>query len=156
MPALQLHRAAAAEERRPHAVRARAVEEHRQPELCSDPLAEQPRGLERLLHPTGTERHERDDVRRADPRVDAVVRPQVDELGGARNAEQERLDELCLVGDERVDGAVVVGVGVDVEQARLPGERLADGRDDRAVAPLGDVRHGFEQSHGSTLRSRGR
>ena len=43
---------------------------------------------------------------------------QVDPLAGARDRHQQRIDELVLLSDDRKDGAVVVDVGVDVEQLR--------------------------------------
>ena len=78
--ALQLGRAAAAEEGRPQRRPRRAVEEHRQAELVADTPPERDGDLDRELHLTGSQRHDRDDVGRTDPRVDAVVRPQVDQL----------------------------------------------------------------------------
>ena len=50
-----------------------------------------------------------------------------------------------VLADERVDGAVVVGIGVDVEKPRTPAERIPDRRDDVRVASLGDVRNGLER-----------
>ena len=70
---------------------------------------------------------------------------QVDPLAGCCDPLEQRLDELRVPGDERVHGAVVIGVGVDVEQTCPPSERRADGFHDLGVASLRDVRDGFER-----------
>ena len=72
--ALQLLGPAAPEERRPAALADLAVEEHRQPELRREPLPDQPRDPRGAPHVLGTQRHDRDDVRGADPRMRALVR----------------------------------------------------------------------------------
>ena len=71
------------------------------------------------------DRHERHDVGGADSRVRAFVPPQVDPVARAGDPGEERLDELGLVADEREDRAVVVGVGVDVEELGVLAERVA-------------------------------
>ena len=144
---LQLHRAAAPEERRPAVGREVAVEEDRQRELRSHPsrqLESRSPGARRVRLANGDDRN---DVGGADAGVRALVPAQVDPLAGAGNARQERGDELLLIADERVDRAVVILVRVDVEQARVRRERLADRFDGRAVAPLGEVRDGLERQH---------
>ena len=71
----------------------------------------------------------------------------------ARGAGDERVDEGVVVADEREDGAVVVRIGVDVEETRAccanasPIE-ATHGR----VAPLGDVRHRLEHDPYPTSR----
>ena len=48
--------------------------------------------------------------------------------------------------EEREDGTMVVGIGVDVEQSRV--ERAPDRLDDQPVPPLRDVRNSEEgQGH---------
>ncbi len=58
----------------------------------------------------------------------------------------------AVVGHEREDRAVVIGVGVDVEHAGARGERLSDRGDHGGVAALRHVRHRLEHRHGPTLR----
>ena len=77
----------------------------------------------------------------------AGVVAEVDPLTSAVDPREQRGDELVLAPDEGVDRAVVVGVRMDVEQACVPGERSADRVDRRAVASLGEVRHGLQRQH---------
>ena len=93
----------------------------------------------------------RDDVGGADPRVRPSVLAQVDPLAGDVDPGDERLDELVPVADEGEHRAVVVGVGVDVEQAGVRPERLADRVDRRPLAALGEVRHRLERQHAPML-----
>ena len=82
-----------------------------------------------------------------DPRMRALVPAQVDPLARARHSGDERLDELRLAAGEREDGAVVIGVGVDVEQPGAGRQRPAERVDRPAVAPLGEVRNRLERKH---------
>ena len=67
----------------------------------------------------------------------------------------ERAVQLARLAREREDGAVVVGVGVDVEHARAAArERGADGLEDGVVAALGDVGDGQQQRLSPPRRSR--
>ena len=100
------------------------------------------------------ERHERDDVRRADPRMRALVPAQVDPLArAARSRRAAPRRARSSVADEREDRAVVVRVGVHVEQPRARRRaRRASASIVAAVAALGEVRHGLErQRHVRTL-----
>ena len=74
----------------------------------------------------------------------AVVPAQVDPLACAGDSRQQRLHELVRLSDEREDGAMVIGIGVHVEQPCGRGERLAERADDGLVAAFREVRHGFE------------
>src|SRR3954453_23583443 len=47
----------------------------------------------------------------------------------------------------------MLGSGVDVKDRSALAEHLPDRRDHRRITSLGEVRHGFEQGHGSTLGS---
>ena len=85
-PPLQLAGPAAAEERRPAARPDLAVEEHRQPELLADPPRELERGGTRTLHVLGPDRHDRDDVGGADPRMHALVVAKIDPLRARRRS----------------------------------------------------------------------
>ena len=71
--------------------------------------------------------------------MDAVVAVEVDaleRLGGAGNDARRQPPRASR---EREDAAVVVGVGVDVEQAGVEGS--GDGVDRASVAALGDIRN---------------
>ena len=64
-------------------------------------------------------------------------------------------EQLVLLPDEREHRAVVVGVGVDVEQARVGRERRRERLDRRAVAALREVRDRLErQPRARTLVAR--
>ena len=91
------------------------------------------------------DRDDRDDVRGADPRVRADVQAQVDPVPRAHDSGEQRVDELLVAADEREDRAVVVLVDVHVEQVGVRGQRGADRSERRAVAPLREVRDGFER-----------
>jgi hypothetical protein len=147
-PRLQLDRAAAPEEGGPAPRREVRVEEDRQRELLPDPSRELERRRACALGVGLPDRDDRDDVGGADARMSALVAAEVDPLARARDARQQRGHEIRRAADERVDGAVVILVRVDVEQACLPGQRLADRVDGRPVASLGEVRHGLEREHG--------
>ena len=99
----------------------------------------------------GHERHDRHDVGRSDPGVRPCVLPQVDQLARYGNRRDERLDQLAVLAHEREDRAVVVDVGMDVEQPRPSRDRVPDRGDRRGVAALGEVRHRLEQAHALTL-----
>ena len=92
-PPLELLRPAAPEERRPAPRRQLAVEEDRQPELRPDPARQRQRRLAGVLQVVTPDRHDRNDVRGADPRMRAFVPAQVDPLARAGDAGQQRLDE---------------------------------------------------------------
>ena len=140
----ELLQAATAEEDRPSTVRRVAVEKHRQPKLVADSSGEHVRSRDSPPEVRRLERDERHDVRDTDTRVSPDVLAQVDALDGDADPGEERFDQPVLVPDERVDGPVMVGVGVDVEQRGVSLERLTDGADDAGVAALGDVGHGLE------------
>ena len=125
-----LGRASSAEERGPTPVTTLAVEEHGQADLITNAPSENERHLRREHHLADPERHDRNDVRSPDTRVNPVVRAQIDQLCGARDPGEQRLDQIALVGDDREDGAVMIGVGVDVEDAPALSERPADRSDD--------------------------
>ena len=74
------------------------------------------------------------------------VPPQVDPLARNRHRRHKRLDQLAVLAHEREDRAVVIDVGMDVEQPCVGPDRVPDRGDRRAVAALGEVRHGLEQA----------
>jgi hypothetical protein len=57
--------------------------------------------------------------------VSALVLAQVDHVDRSTNPREERLYDFVRGPNEGVDGAVMIGVGVDVEQARRARHRLA-------------------------------
>ena len=65
----------------------------------------------------------------------------VDALNGHPRAGEQGARQRTLSAREREHRAVMVGIGVDVEQARGPSgrERLGDRLDRRLSAALGDV-----------------
>ena len=149
-PALQLLRSAAPEECRAAASSELAVEEDGQLELGADPLRDTQSDRLRLLHLRRNQRHDGHDVGGADPRVNALVAAEVDVVARAGDPGDKSLDECIVSTDEREDGAVVVGVDVHVEQARVSRERRSHRLDDLGIAPLRDVRHRLQrQLHGA-------
>jgi hypothetical protein len=93
--------------------------------------------------------HDRRDVDRADVGVLAPAVGDVDAGRGDLEAGEERVCERARTAGEGEDGAVVVGVDVDVEEPRARGlEGLADRVDDGLVAALGDVRDRKQRRHG--------
>jgi hypothetical protein len=77
----------------------------------------------------------------------ALVHAHVDPLDRFASRGEERIRELLRLADEREDGAIVIGVRVDVQQA-CPGaaERVCNGVDGLPSPPLADVRDRLEQS----------
>ena len=108
--------------------------------------------LGRTFHLLGPQRNERHEVDDADSRVDTLVSPEVDELGGSRDAGDERIGERALLPGEREHRAVVVRVGVHVQEGRARAEGLSDRRDDRHLASFRDVGHRFQHDPYPTNR----
>ena len=100
-----------------------------------------------------TERHERDDVHRPDPRVLPGVRVHVDLVDRRGHEPLERLADGVVLAGEREDGPVVARVARPVEQvdARDGRDRVGETVDDVEPTTLGDVRDGFDE-HPSMLR----
>jgi hypothetical protein len=98
-----------------------AVQEDGQPELLPHARRKHPRRRLRSRAIVRPDRDDRHDVRRADTRMRTVVAPQVDPLARTRDPGDQGVDEAVVAAaDEREDGAVVVGVRVDVEQLGVP------------------------------------
>jgi hypothetical protein len=121
-----------------------AVEEHRDAEL----LADCGRGGERLgdggAAPLVVEVDHGHHVERPHVRVDAGVGADVDARDrGARSA-QQRVGHLALAGGEREHRPIVVGIGMEIEEARGR-EGTPDRLERGQVAALADVRHGHEE-----------
>jgi hypothetical protein len=82
----------------------------------------------------------------------ALVPAQVDPLLRARDPRDQRFLQLPVVANEREDGAVVIGIRVDVEQLCVLRERRRERVDRGPVASLREVRHRLERElHGRTL-----
>ena len=111
-------------------------------------------GRARTGHVPLGERHDRDDVRGADARMGTLVAAKVDPLTRGRDAGEQGGHELVPVPDEREDGAVVIGVGVHVEELGVHAQGRGKRVDRGAVAPLREVRDGLEwQPHRRSLGS---
>ena len=77
-------------------------------------------------------------------RVNPRVRADVDARHRGSGSVEERLGHLALACRQREDGAVVIRVGMEVEEARRrkrPTDRLERGE----IAALADIGHGHEQ-----------
>lgn len=98
--------------------------------------------------PRVVEVDDRDDVDRADVRVQPVMGGEVDARDRRTGAGNQRVREGPGRPREREDRAVVVGVGVGLggqqPDARGPAERRPDSCEDRRVAAVGDVGDGEE------------
>ena len=141
---LQPGRAGGAEERRSPPAPELAVAEHRDPETA-DPLAERS-GDPLGLGIAGPEAHDRHDIGGAHARVDALVPGQIDALDRDRDGGGEPLDQAVGLAHAREHRAVVVGVGVHVEDRRVRLDRRPDGRHGAGIAPGGEVGHRFQEA----------
>ena len=117
------------EERRAAGSAQLAVEKDGQAEPLADAYRELQGRRPGPSHVLRTNADERHDVRDADSRMRTLVLPQVDALARARDAGEERLDQLVLLAGEREHGAVVIGIDMNVEEPRPARERLPDGVD---------------------------
>ena len=79
----------------------------------------------------------------------ALVAAEVDPLARGRDPGEQRLDELVALADEREDGAMMVGVHVDVEQARGLRERAPS--DSITASSRPSEKFGTDSSTGRTL-----
>src|SRR5207253_4737153 len=108
-------------------------------------------------HRSVRQRHERQHVERADAGVDAAMLAHVD-LGQHGFGERARAGgDGGGLAEEREDGAVVIGIGVDVGErdARRGAHGGRAARQPRRVAALADVRHALHDEaprHGGILR----
>ena len=151
-PPRELFEASTAEERGPPATPHLAVEEHGDAELRTDALGDLEGRAACLGEVGGNDRDERDDVRGADARVDALVPAQVDAVARRRDPGDEGVDEAAPLTHEHEDGPVMVLVGVEGEEAGAGRECVSDLRDRRRIATLGHVRHRQEHDPYPTAR----
>ena len=151
-PPLELGRAATPVERRAAIVGERPVQEDRHAELVTEPPRDGARDRFGGRGILSSKRHDRDDVGRPDPWMNAVVPLQVDRRPRRRHTCDEPVLETSIVADQREHRPVVIRVDVGIEEprARRP-ECASHGVDDVGIAPLRDVRHGLERMHLPTL-----
>ena len=151
-PAAQLGKAAAAQERPGPAAGEQPVQEDRQPDLLAQPLGDRQRLGARDAAPGLVEEDDGRDVQRAHVRVDAALGAEVDPRHRGARALDERIGQDARRRGERVDRAMVVAVGVRVEQPRPAAQvRGADGGDRCEVTTLGDVGDGEQHEWARTL-----
>ena len=143
-PAGELVQAPAPEERRALPVADIAVEKDRELELLADPSRNLVRYVLRQRELSRDEWNEGHDVDGTDARMDPLVSLQIDASAGFGDPREERIGEPTGVAYEREHRPVMVGIGVDVQQGRIPGENPAESGDDRRVASFGHVRHRLE------------
>jgi hypothetical protein len=127
------------------------VQIHGQPEAPRHLLADGARERHAVRHRRPFDRHEGHDVHRAQARMFSLVRAQVDALERALEEGEDGGGQRGEVAGEGEHAAVVVAVGLRVEDAHA-GD-LLDGRDhgvdDLRPAPLADVRHALDDlEHG--------
>ena len=73
----------------------------------------------------------------------------IDQLGGFADAAQNGFDQRIPASGQGDDGAIVIGVHVAVELVdAVEAHGFGNGVDRRAVAALGEIGDGFNQSHG--------
>ncbi len=108
--------------------------------------ADFPRERHAVRHRHAFERHERHDVHRADARMLAAMRAQIDVGDRALEQRQHRALDAGGVAGEREDRAVVRRVGGVIEQAHAVdrANRVGHRRDDLGPASFADVRHAFD------------
>ena len=146
-PAGQLLRAAAPDPRALGVLRPRGelpVEKHRHSDLLADQRRRREHLADRGAVPLLVQVHHRHHVQRADVRMDSRVRADVDARHRGAGTAEKRLRHLSLARREREDGAVVIGVCVEVEEARGR-ERPPDRLERDEIAALADIGHGHEQ-----------
>ncbi len=114
------------------------------PELGGRTLGE----LRAVLHRHSRQRDERQHVQRADARMRALMRVQIDQLDGFRGPGQRRLHRRFRRGREGDDAPVMVGVHLRIEQhdAGHGADRLDDGPDPGCVAAFAEVGNALNQS----------
>ena len=94
-----------------------AVEEHGQLELVARPLGERERGVDRFTGRGAVERDERHHVERAEARVHARVRGEVDALRDRARKPSHHLLGVVRTGTGKGEHrSVMVGIDVHVEQ----------------------------------------
>jgi len=117
-----------------------AIEVDGHAKLSPDPFAKLVRTLTAKGERCSAERNDGEDVGRADAWVDAAMLSDVDLLDRSSHGGDKRFDKVRAQPGERDHRAVVVRVGVDVEDVRLASPRgIRDGGDDRIIPALREV-----------------
>ena len=155
-PAAQLGEATAAQERPRPTAGEQPVQEHGESHLLPQPLGDGQRLGARHAAARLVEEDDRRDIQRADVRVDAALGAEVDPRHSGVRALDHRVGQDARLRGERVDRAMVVAVGVRVQQPR-PAAQVggADGGDRGEITTLGDVGNGEQHEVGAeTTRAR--
>src|SRR6185436_18757290 len=121
-----------------------AVQEHRHAQLLPDDRCRGERVRDRRAAALLVEVHHGHHVERAHVRVDAGVGADVDARDGRAGAADQGLRHVTLARRESEHGPVVIGIGVEGEEAR-GGERAADRLERREVLALAHVRHSHQE-----------
>ncbi len=130
------------------------VEERRHRQLVRDPAGERICGIDRDRRRRPRQRNERDDVDDTEPRVRAFVVCEREEIGrGPGELPGCELGHEGVRGRDREHRAVVVGVGVDVEQPGAAGSR--EQVDGVGTPALGDVDDALEHAAQATSAAGG-
>ena len=125
--------------------RRRAVQVRGDAELAPDARGGAVRQRDRVVERRVAERNERQHVERADPRVRAAVRAQVDSLVRDARQRDRRGDDLRAAADRGDHAAMVNGIAGAVHDARpLRFHRGGGGVDHLRVASLAQVRDDLE------------
>ena len=149
---LQLVGSPLSKERRATARRQVAVEEHRQLELVADTLRDALGDRACPIRVLAANRNDRNDVGRADSWMCTIVRAEIDAFTRARDRANKSIGKRLVVCHQGEDGAVVVGIGVHVEQPRVRSDGIGERPQRFGVAALRKVRNRFERkAHVHTL-----
>ena len=122
------------------------------PSSAPSRLASDPSHRDGPRHVLRNERDDGNDVGHADSWMDALVPAQVDPLDGEGNPVEKRVDQLLVLGCEREDGPVVIGVGVVSSTSARAANACAI--DPRSAASRPSETLGTASSTIRTLRSR--
>jgi hypothetical protein len=121
------------------------VEEDRQVELAREAVRDRQGDVVRVVALSVVEIGDRHHVERADTRMHTFVHAHVDMLDHLARAGDQRVGYVLRITHEREDAAVVVGVGMHVEQrAAVRAKRPPEGGDACLVASFADVGHRLE------------
>ena len=116
------------------------VHEHGQVQLPRQPVAHGERLVVGQLAVVVAQVHDRDHVEGTDARMRTLVHAHVDVLDRRPRSGHDRVGNLLRSTDERVDAAVVVVIGMHVEQgAAVRRERVPERLDAGDVPSLADV-----------------
>mgnify|MGYP000850511137 CR=1 FL=1 len=131
------------------AARGARVQVDRDVELIADPGADSSRDLDAGFHRHAANRHERDDVGRADPWVLALLDRHVNSAGRLLGAAEGRFGDRRRAAGERQHHPIVRGVGVQVENRdpRNGRRRVTNPGDHLGPPTFGEVRDALDELH---------